>query len=63
LTSHYPNPENIKEYWGSDKHRKLLQSIKVNNECGRCTYGEFARQIEELAIGTNEKDPMCLDFP
>jgi len=57
------DPEEIKKYWGSDKHRKLLQSINVNEECGRCTYGEYARQIEELAIGMNEEDPMCLAFP
>jgi len=63
LTSHYPNPEQVIKYWGSDEHRKLLQSINVDGECGRCTYGEFARQIEELAIGTKEKDPMCLNFP
>jgi MoaA/NifB/PqqE/SkfB family radical SAM enzyme len=63
LTSHYPNPENIRKYWGSDNHRKLLQSINVDQECARCTYGEFARQIEEMAIGKNGKDPMCLDFP
>jgi MoaA/NifB/PqqE/SkfB family radical SAM enzyme len=63
LCSHYPNPEEIKKFWGSDEHRKLLQSINVDRECGRCTYGEYARQIEELAIGTKEEDPMCVDFP
>jgi sulfatase maturation enzyme AslB (radical SAM superfamily) len=63
LTSHFPNPENILKMWGSDEHRKLLQSVEVNKECGRCTYGEYARQIEELAIEKNEEDPMCCDFP
>jgi len=63
LCSHHPDPEEIRKYWGSDAHRDLLQSINVDKECGRCTYGEYARQIEELAIGRNEKDPMCVDFP
>ncbi|MAH03318.1 hypothetical protein CMI39_00860 [Candidatus Pacearchaeota archaeon] len=63
LCNHFPNPEKITEVWGSDKHRKLLNSVDVNKECARCTYGEYARQIEELAIGSIEDDPMCVDFP
>ena len=63
LCSHYPDPKEIKTFWGSDKHRELLNSINVGKECGRCTYGEYARQIEEVAMGTNEADCMCLDFP
>ena len=63
LCSHYPNPEEILNSWGSDNHRKLLNSIQVHHECSRCTYGEYARQIEELAMETKEKDTMCLDFP
>jgi len=63
LGSHYPNPREILNFWGSEKHRELLKSIEVNKECGRCTYGEYARQIEELALSTKGDDPMCLDFP
>jgi len=63
LCSHYPNPEEVRKFWGSEKHRKLLKSICVNKECGRCTYGEYARQIEELALGVRGDDPMCVDFP
>jgi MoaA/NifB/PqqE/SkfB family radical SAM enzyme len=63
LGSHFPDPKDILNFWGSDKHRKLLESICVDKECGRCTYGEYARQIEELAMGTNGDDPMCLAFP
>lgn len=63
LASHYPDVEQIRKFWGSDKHRELLKSINVDKECGRCTYGEFARQIEELAMGSKEDDPMCIDFP
>jgi MoaA/NifB/PqqE/SkfB family radical SAM enzyme len=63
LCSHYPNPEEVLNFWGSEKHRDLLKSINVDKECGRCTYGEYARQIEELALGQYEEDPMCIDFP
>jgi len=63
LVSHFPNPEEILKIWGSDRHRETLKSIGVNEECGRCTYGEYARQIEELALGVNEEDPLCCDFP
>ena len=75
LGSHYPDPKNILNFWGSDEHRKLLKSIKVDSECGRCTYGKYAEQIERLAIGIKkiktgkgqdqykEMDPMCVNFP
>lgn len=59
LGSYYPRPSNILKFWGSDKHRSLLDSIEPNNECGRCTYGEYARQMEEIVI----QDEMCLNFP
>ncbi len=63
LANHFPNPEEILKVWGSEKHREILKSIDVNKECGRCTYGEYARQIEEVTLGTKEKDPMCMNFP
>lgn len=63
LCGHYPNPKEILKMWESDKHRNLLNSINVGKECGRCTYGEYARQIEEVAMGSKENDPMCVDFP
>jgi len=64
LCGHYPDPEEIKRYWGSSEHRDLLNSINVDGECGRCTYGEYARQIEELTMDdVGEIDPMCVDFP
>jgi sulfatase maturation enzyme AslB (radical SAM superfamily) len=59
LGSHYPDPRNILKLWGSDKHKRLLNSIDVDKECGRCTLGEYARQIEEVVL----KDEMCLSFP
>lgn len=59
LGSHHPNPRAILDFWGGDEHRDLVKSVNVNEECGRCTYGEYARQIEEVAM----EDRMCLDFP
>ena len=63
LCDHSPNPEEIKKFCVSEEHRDLLKSINVDKECGRCTYGEYARQIEEVAMGSNEEDPMCVNFP
>jgi MoaA/NifB/PqqE/SkfB family radical SAM enzyme len=63
LGTHFPNPKEILTFWGSEKHRQILQSINVSAECGRCTYGEYARQIEELSMNSIEEDPMCVDFP
>lgn len=63
LCSHFPEPKKILDFWGSDNHREILKSVNADVECARCTYGEFSRQIEELAMYSNEEDPMCLDFP
>ena len=59
LGSHYPNPENILSFWGKEKHIELLKSINPKEDCPRCTYGPYNKQIEEVII----KDRMCLSFP
>ena len=59
LGSHYPNPENILNFWGKEEHIKLLKSITPREDCPRCTYGPYQKQIEEVVI----KDRMCLNFP
>lgn len=59
IGSHYPDPKNILNFWGSKKHLDLLDSINVDRECGRCTYGEYATQIEQVIM----EDGMCLNFP
>jgi MoaA/NifB/PqqE/SkfB family radical SAM enzyme/intein/homing endonuclease len=58
LASHYPDPENILKVWGSDEHRKLLQSIRIDEECGRCfvpgtkvTTPEGVKKIESIKKG------------
>lgn len=48
----------IKE-WGSDEHRKMLQGVDPDRDCGRCTFGEYNKQIEEVVI----HDKMCRSFP
>jgi len=50
---------NIVQYWGSDKHRDLLNSIKPCEDCSRCTWSEYNKQVVEVA----GKDRMCIAFP
>ena len=45
--------------WGSDEHRELLTSIEPDKECGRCTWGEYQRQYEEVIL----EDRMHVNFP
>ena len=59
LGSHYPDPKNILNFWGKEKHIELLKSINPKEDCPRCTYGLFNKQIEEVVV----KDGMCLNFP
>lgn len=56
--AHFPNPEKILDFWGSKQHWDLMNRIKVS-ECPRCTYGIYAKQIENAV----ENDGMCVNFP
>ena len=60
VTTLGPNasPEQILEFWGSPAHIEKLRAVQVE-KCPRCTYGIYARQIEN----TLERDAMCLNFP
>jgi hypothetical protein len=58
LGMHWPEPEQILEFWGSPAHIEKLRAVQVE-KCPRCTYGIYARQIEN----TLERDAMCLNFP
>lgn len=58
LCAHYPDPERILDAWGSPEHLAMMRAINVDN-CPRCTYGVYARQIE----GAVESDGMCVNFP
>lgn len=50
---------NIKEWWGGDKHRELVKSIDPATECSRCTWSEYQRQFTEVI----QNDRMCVAFP
>lgn len=58
LGSHFPDPKQILEFWGSSRHVQFLKKVQVDN-CPRCTYGIYAQQIEHAVLN----DEMCVDFP
>jgi molybdenum cofactor biosynthesis enzyme MoaA len=58
LGAAYPNPESILTWWGSEEHRKLIESVDIN-KCSRCTWGQYNLQCEKVV----ENDGMCLSFP
>ncbi len=45
-------------WWGSDKHRELVQGIDPKTECSRCTWSEYQKQMEVI-----QSDRMCVAFP
>jgi len=58
LCSHHPDPKNILDFWGSDKHRDILKSINVDGECARCfvpgtkvNTPEGVKNIEDIKKG------------
>ena len=58
LGSCYPDPEQILTWWGSEYHRQMIKSVNIN-QCSRCTWSQYNRQIEEVV----QNDGMCLSFP
>lgn len=59
LGSCFPNPEIIKLWWGSPRHRQMIKDIVPKRDCSRCVYSECNRQIEGVVI----KDGTCINFP
>jgi len=57
LCSHYPDPKEILKVWGSEKHKKIINSINPK-KCPRCTFGPYNEIIEKAII----EDKMYLDF-
>lgn len=51
--------ESIQDWWGSDEHRSIIQSIVPDRECSRCTWSEYQKQITEVV----SKDQMNRNFP
>lgn len=60
LGSHYPDPSEIKKFWGSQKHYDLVFKNGKANCSWRCTYCTFNKQCQELTI--KENDPLCRFF-
>ena len=57
LCRHYPNPREILKVWGSERHKKIIESIDPRR-CPRCTFGPYNEAIEKAII----EDRMFLDF-
>ena len=57
LCSHFPDPREILDVWGSAKHKEMIE--KINPEkCPRCTVGTLNEIIEKAFI----EDRMYKDF-
>lgn len=57
IGSHYPNPYQIMRFWGSQKHKQILEAIDPK-ECPRCPYTVHQHIIEKVII----KDGMFKNF-
>ena len=60
LGRHFPNPQQIKEFWGKDRHKALVLKNGKKHCQSRCTFNPYNRQCEALFI--SDKDPMCWRF-
>lgn len=59
LGSGFPDPKEILNWWGNDRHRQMIKNIVPKRDCSRCIYSGYNKQIEDAVI----KDSMCLSFP
>ncbi len=50
LTNHYPNPEKVKEFWGSKEHWDKVGKIDFKHNCDRCTLGPQNEMFEKVFI-------------
>ena len=60
LGTHYPNPENILNFWGKERHQELVFKQGASQCNTRCTFAPYNKQCEELYI--KNADPMCWRF-
>jgi hypothetical protein len=42
--------ENILNVWGSEDHKRIIDSIDVEHDCQKCTFNEYNVQIEKAVI-------------
>lgn len=59
LGTHYPDPANILNFWGNQKHKELVFGNTPKRCKTRCTFGRYCKTCEEQFTG---KDPMCWRF-
>lgn len=50
LTSHYPNPQGVLDYWGSKEHFKKVKKINHSMNCDRCTLAPYNEMFEQVFI-------------
>ena len=60
LGTHYPEPKNILNFWGGEKHYDLVFKSGKDNCNTRCTFSPYCEQVEKLFI--NNDDPFCWKF-
>lgn len=60
LGTHYPNPKEILNFWGNNRHYNLVFNRGKSHCNTRCTFAPYCKQCEELFIKNN--DPMCKWF-
>lgn len=60
LGTHYPDPSEILNFWGDDRHLCLIYGGQPLECDTRCTLGPYCSQCERLFI--NDDDPMCITF-
>ena len=58
IGSHYPNPEQIKDFWGGPAMREMMGKVKLE-KCPRCTFGIYNEIMENVIAD----DRMCKNFP
>jgi MoaA/NifB/PqqE/SkfB family radical SAM enzyme len=50
LTDHYPNPQNVIDYWGSKEHLEKVDKIDFHKNCDRCTLAPYNEMFEQVFI-------------
>jgi MoaA/NifB/PqqE/SkfB family radical SAM enzyme len=53
-----PNPEWLKDFWGSERHWNLANEINPHKDCPRCTYAPHNEIFEQVV----ENDNMTHEF-
>jgi len=60
LGTHYPDPENILNFWNGERHKWLVFNDTPKRCLTRCTFGFYCKMAEE--VFGKDKDPFCWRF-